>query len=214
MNNKNKPLNISWFHCPVKILGINFSYDENRNNDLNFSQKIRKLQTKLDMWSSRDLTIFGRVMILKILGLSQLVYSASNLTVPQGTADLVKTKLFRFLWRNKKDKIKRSGLYQDPDRGGIRMTDTNIMFKALKLAWNHFFKGVGGLNFLLRCNYDTKHFKDLPVFYKNILDNFNDLKNLYVTTKTKFNIIQQQRHTYWRETIFLEKLAQERYYLY
>ena len=24
-----------------------------------------------------------------------------------------------------------------------------------------------------------KHFKDLPVFYKNILDNFNDLKNLY-----------------------------------
>ena len=77
------------------------------------------------------------------------------------------------------------------------MTDTNIMFncKALKLAWiprliksvnsnwctipNHFFKGVGGLHFLLRCNYDIKHFKDLPVLYKNILDNFNDLKNLY-----------------------------------
>ena len=74
MNNENKPLNISWFHCPVKILGIHFSYDEKGNNDFNFSQKIRKLQTKLDMWSSRDLTIFGRVMILKILGLSQLVF--------------------------------------------------------------------------------------------------------------------------------------------
>ena len=138
MNSKNKPLNISWFHCPVKILGIHFhfSYDEKGNNDLNFSQKIRKLQTKLDVWSSRDLTIFGRVMILKILGLSQLVYSASNLIVRQGTAYLVKTKLFRFLWRNKKDKIKRSDLYQDPDKGGIRMTDINIMsVKALKLAW-------------------------------------------------------------------------------
>ena len=69
------------------------------------------------------------------------------------------------------------------------------MFKALKLAWiprliksdksnwctipNHFFKRMGGLNFLLRCNYDTKHFNDLPVFYKTILDNFNELKNLY-----------------------------------
>ena len=195
MNNKNKPLNISWFHCPVKILVIHFSYDEKGNNELNFSQKIRKLQTKLDMWSARDLTIFGRAMILKILGLSQLVYSASNLVVPQGTVDSVKTKLFRFLWRNKKDNIKRSGLYQDQDRGGIRMTDTNIMFKALKLAWiprliksdksnwctipNHFFKRMGGLNFLLRCNYDTKHFNDLPVFYKTILDNFNELKNLY-----------------------------------
>ena len=74
-------------------------------------------------------------MILKSLGLSQLVYSASNLVVPPGTVDLVKTKSFRFLWTNKKDKIKRSGLYQDPDTGGIRMPDINIMFKALKLAW-------------------------------------------------------------------------------
>ena len=73
MNNKKKPLNISWFHCSVKILGIHFSYDEKGNNDLNFSQKIRKLQIKLDMWSSRDLTIFGIVMIQKILGLSQLI---------------------------------------------------------------------------------------------------------------------------------------------
>ena len=38
---------------------------------------------------------------------------------------------------------------------------------------------MGGLNFLLRCNYDTKHFNDLPVFYKRILENFNELKNPY-----------------------------------
>jgi len=134
-NNINKPLNLKWLHSPVKILGIHFSYDEKRNNDLNFIQKIQKLQTKLDMWSARDFTIFERTMILKTLGLSKLAYSASNLVVPQGIADTKKTKSFKFLWRNKKDKIKRSGLYQEPDRGGIRMTDLNIMFKALKLAW-------------------------------------------------------------------------------
>ena len=123
-NNKNKPLNLKWLHSPVKILGIHFSYDEKRNNELNFIHKIQKLQTKLDMWSSRDLTIFGRAMILKTLGLSQLVYSVSNLLVPQGIADAVKTKSFKFLWRNKKDKIKRSGLYQEPDRVSIaKQTD-------------------------------------------------------------------------------------------
>ena len=53
-NNKNKPLNLKWLHSPVKILGIHFSYDEKRNNELNFIQKIQKLQTKLDMWSARD----------------------------------------------------------------------------------------------------------------------------------------------------------------
>ena len=75
------------------------------------------------------------------------------------------------------------------------------MFKVLKLAWiprliksdnsnwctilNHFLKRMDGLNFLLRCNYDTKHFKDLPVFYKNILDNFNDLKICMIMIKNK-----------------------------
>ena len=180
----------------MKILGVHFSCDKKGNDELNFNQKILKLQTKLDMWSTRDLTIFGRATILKTLGLSQLVYSASNLVVPQGIADMVKTKSFRFIWRNKKDKIKRSGLYQDLDTGGIRMTDVNIMFKALKLAWiprlmtsdkknwgtipNHFFKKMGGLNFLLRCNYDTKYFNDLPVFYKKNLQFFNDLRILHV----------------------------------
>ena len=194
-NNKNKALNLKWLHSPVKILGIHFSYDEKRNNELNFTQKVQRLQTKLDMWSARDLTIFGRAMILKTLGLSQLVYSASNLVVPQEIADIVRTKSFKFLWRNKKDKIKRSGLYQEPDSGGIRVTDTNIMFKALSLAWiprmlasdkrnwctipNHFLKKMGGLNFLLRCNFDATFYNDLPTFYKRILDSFNELKTLY-----------------------------------
>ena len=93
-------------------------------------------------------------------------------------------------------KIKRSGLYQDSDNGGIRMIDFDIMSKALKLTWiprllrtsdnsnwciipKHYFKRMGGLNFLLRCNYDTNFFNDLPLFYKKILEFFNELKTLY-----------------------------------
>ena len=196
-NNRNKPLDLKWFHSPVKILGIYFSYNIKENNKLNFDKKIQKLQTKLDMWSSRDLTIFGRAMLLKTLGISQLIYSASNLDAPKGIVEIVRTKSFKFLWKNKKDKIKRSGLYQDLENGGIRVIDFDIMLKALKLAWiprllrtsdnsswciipKHYqFKGMGGLNFLLRCNYDTNYFSDLPLFYKKILVFFNELKTLY-----------------------------------
>ena len=35
---------------------------------------------------------------------------------------------------NQNDKIKREGLYQDRDKGGKRMTDVEIMIKALRLA--------------------------------------------------------------------------------
>ena len=110
---------------------IYFSYNIKENNELNLDKKIQKLQTKLDIWSSQDLTIFGRAMLIKTLGLSQLIYSASNLDVPKGIVDILRTKSFKFLWKKEKDKTKRSGLYQDLDNGGLRMTDFDIILKAL-----------------------------------------------------------------------------------
>ena len=53
-----------------------------------------------------------------------------------------------------------------------------------------------------------KHFKDLPVFYKNILDNFNDLKNLYdydqkqnliVLFNNKEILIGSKQFFFWRD---------------
>ena len=182
-------------HTPVKILGVHFSYDKRGNDDLNFNLKLRKLQTKLDMWSARSFTLFGRVLITKTLGISQIIYSASSIEVPDTIAATLKKKLFNFIWKNKKDKIKRTVLYQDVDKVGLRMTDVDIMFKVLGLAWiprllnaedknwcsspNHYFRKLGGLNFLLKCNYDTKYFPQLPALYKNILKSFQELKLLY-----------------------------------
>ena len=193
--NKSNPLQLKWLHSPVKILGIYVSYDENGNKQMNFNLKLQKLQTNLDMWRARDLTLFGRVLIIKSLGLSQLVYSASNLTVPQEITPIIKTKLFNFLWKNKRDKIKRAGLYQEREKGGISMTDVETMIKALRLAWiprlltpeirnwktipDYYLRKLGELNFLLRCNYDVKYIDGLPLFYQNILTFFNELKNLY-----------------------------------
>ena len=78
-----KPLGIKWIKDPVKILGIVFSYDSSGNNLHNFDLKIQKLQTNLDIWCSRDLTIFGRVLIIKAMGVSSLIHSASNIDVPK-----------------------------------------------------------------------------------------------------------------------------------
>ena len=136
-----------------------------------------------------------QVLIMKSLGISQLVYSISNVEVPEYVASTLKSKLFGFLWKNKKDKIKKVGLYQNYERGGLRMTDVDSMIKALRLTWiprllrggyqtwksvpYHFFDKYGGLQFILNCNYDVKYFEKLPNFYKEILKCFSDLKALY-----------------------------------
>ena len=44
---------------------------------------------------------------------------------------------------------------------------------------NYYFRKQGGLNFVLKCNYDTKYFPQLSAFYKNILRFFHELKILY-----------------------------------
>ena len=194
--NKTTPLQLQWVNKPVKILGLYFSYDDNKNKHFNFDLKVKKLQTKLDLWKARNLTLFGKALIIKSLGLSQIVYAASNLNTPTEVQFTIKSKLFSFLWNKKKDKIKRESIYQDYDRGGIRMTDIDLMIKGLRLAWisrllnperrnwksvpNYFFTKLGGLNFFLRCNYDAKYLDPkLPIFYKDILSFFSELKSKY-----------------------------------
>ena len=85
-----------------------------------------------------------------------------------------------------RDKIKREGLYQDYDNGGLHMSNIETTIKGLKLAWtprllkngqsnwkfasNHFLESYGGLWFLLKCNYQVKDFENMLLFYKDILN--------------------------------------------
>ena len=204
-NNRNAPLQLKWVNGPTRFLGVFLSYDKKGNDHQNFVIKIQKLQSNLDIWRSRDLTLFGRVLIIKSLGISPLVYSASNVDVPAGLEDNVKRRLFQFLWKNKRDRIKRTGLYQDYGNGGLRMLDFETMVKALRLAWiprilkpgfsnwktvpDFFFRKCGGLNFLLTCNYNVKFLENLPKFYKDILSFFSELKVLYGRNLTDETIL-------------------------
>ena len=109
---------MKWMKSPTKLSGIYVSYDERGNNQMNFNLKVQKLQTNLDIWKSRGLTLYGKVLIIKSLGLSNLIYSISNVNVPKEIVSMVKDKMFRFLWKNKKDKIKRKYVSR-PFQGGL-----------------------------------------------------------------------------------------------
>ena len=132
VNNKEKPLDLKWVKNPTRTLGIYVSYDSQANDKLNFETKIQKFQTKLDIWRSRDLTLFGKVLISKTLGISSLVYSMSNIDVPKEVIPDVQRRLFKFVWNNKQDKIKRTSLYQDFEKGGLRMPDIETFFITIK----------------------------------------------------------------------------------
>ena len=63
------------------------------------------------MWQMRDLTLHGRTMLVKSLGISKIVYAASMLNVPETVVKTVQDRIFKFLWENKIDKVKRAVIY-------------------------------------------------------------------------------------------------------
>lgn len=157
------------------------------------------METKLNIWLCRDLTLMVRTLLAKTLGISKLVYTASMLTVPQEVIKRVQAKLFNFLWKNKKDKVKREVLHQEMRKGGLNFPNFAITVKALRLSWigrllekntsgdawkaipNAFFEKYGGLNFLLKCNYNTKKLdKSVSLFYLEMLDYFKELRQVPV----------------------------------
>lgn len=179
------------------MLGTFISYNDKENEKYNFTLKLQKLKSILDIWNCQSLTLFGRCLITKSLGVLQLIHSISSLDVPQEYLAAVNSAIFKFIWKNKKDRIKRKVMFLDYDQGGLRAPSIDVLAKSLKLAWisrllgdeqtsteswkaipNYIFEKYGGLNFILRCNYDKKFLEqiDLPQFYKSILRYFLELK--------------------------------------
>ena len=94
------PLNIKWPKEPIKILGIFLSYNENDAEKANFDDKIAKLQRQLHWWKARDLSLIGKVLIVKTLALSKFIHLASVITIPKHRVNI---RIYEFIWNSKKD---------------------------------------------------------------------------------------------------------------
>ena len=95
-NNPEEPLDIAWPKDPVFALGIHFSYDDEAAFKRNFEQKLSSMASLLNLWYPRNLTLHGRIVILKALALSKLIYNTAVLTV---TPTFIHTQ---FVWQKKK----------------------------------------------------------------------------------------------------------------
>ena len=81
-------------------------------------------------------TIYCKVQLMKTYLISQIVYLLSILPAPSlEFIKQVEQTLFKFLWNNKVERIKRNTLYQPLNKGGIKVPHLPSFNYALKLAW-------------------------------------------------------------------------------
>ena len=100
-----------------------------------FSEKIKRVKNILNSWSASRLTLLGKITIVKTLALSQIVHVLTSLPTHQGALKEINTLLYDFLWESKGDKIKRTQMINDYDKGGLKMIDIQSFNKLLNKRW-------------------------------------------------------------------------------
>ena len=128
-------LPIIWVN-ELKVLGIVFCAEPEQIEELNFPDKIKSMPALLDFWRIRNLSLIGRVTVIKALAISKLVHLFSSLPTPRSeTMAKIKQMLFKFIWNGKNDKIRRTKICQSYENDGIKMVDVDLFVASLKCSW-------------------------------------------------------------------------------
>jgi hypothetical protein len=123
----------------LKICGLNYSNDSNVEYNNNIIDKIDKLECNLKKWMVRNLTLEGKILIVKTFGLSQIIYNLQCYQISQVDLVRIERLIFKFIWSKKwKDqrpieRIRRSVLKNNVDDGGLNAPDVECLNRALKL---------------------------------------------------------------------------------
>ncbi len=155
----------------VKVCGIALSNDNKSAYQENIINKIVKLERQLDLWRMRNLTLQGKILIVKTFGLSQLIYSLQSTYIREEELKVIENVIFRFVWNIKKTnpivsgKIKRDIIKKDIEEGGLRAPDIAHINSSIK--YKNLLKHLYGSNHLLKVIYRNK------VGNKFSLNNYN-----------------------------------------
>jgi hypothetical protein len=87
------------------------------------------------MWAQRDLSLLGRITVLKSLAFSKVIYQCANLSIPESVVSEIEKSAFNFIWSGKPEKIKRKTVIANYESGGLRMLDVRSFIQAQRVMW-------------------------------------------------------------------------------
>ena len=138
---------IEWTNEPLCILGIYIGTNKSILQQLNYGPIKTKITNMLNIWSSRDLTMIGKNVVLKSHVMSKLIFAMSVIPTPDPIfLKSIESEMFRFLWNGNPEKIKRKVLYSSKYEGGLGITNSTIQDMALNITYVKRFLNNAELN--------------------------------------------------------------------
>ena len=191
-NSKSTPLGIRWPSDPVRVLGVYVSYDKAKCDTLNFEKKITKCKGVLNDWKGRNLTLIGKVQIVRTFIISLFLFVTSTTVMPSRYIKQVNTMIAQFIWRGGRSKISKNVMSSKKCNGGLELPNVDIMMSVSNIKWiirylqsppfywkrfmYHFYSSCNlDLNMLLSSNYNVKSLRSLkkvPEFYVKVVSDW------------------------------------------
>ena len=85
----------------IKILGVYFGCDEKQRNDLNYRKTLKYIKKSIHMWKLRNLSILGKIQIIKAFAIPKLMFRASVIPIPNDLVKEVNSIFYNFIWNGK-----------------------------------------------------------------------------------------------------------------
>ena len=136
-SNKNDPAlkNLGYkIVSEMKVTGVTFTYDKDVFIKDNFTIRLTKIESMFNIWKQRNLSIIGKVQIIKTYGSSQLIYITNMISTPLDVVKQANTIFYTFLW-NGPNKIKQNTMIADYHQGGLKMPHFESIIKTQKIIW-------------------------------------------------------------------------------
>ena len=122
-------VDIKWPDEPIKALGVYFTYNQKLLKEKNFIERLDSVKKLINNLSSRGLSIYGKLTIIKSFLIPKFVYVCSVLPTPKKLIQELNKVLFKFLWKGT-DKVKRVSVINEYEEGGLRMIDLECIVKS------------------------------------------------------------------------------------
>ena len=137
---KYNQINVTVLPCDqVKINGLFIGYDIDQVRRRNFEKILLSMDKQFRMWSSRGLSLMGKIQIFKTFGLSQILFPCSTIMLSKSEDRQITNLIYQFIWTRSMDgnkapdRIKRSILTQRVKSLGFGMIDYKEVITSIRI---------------------------------------------------------------------------------
>ena len=202
-NRDGKICDINIINKPTKVLGIWICKNMEEIIKINLEERKIKLMNLLNMWGQRNLSIKGKITILRSQAMPIILFTSNFLYVPPDIISDIENIVYKFIWPNGKHHVKKSTLIEDISRGGLKMPDIYSMIKANKLTWvkriilnnnncsktAQFILKTDNLSVFLNYKNNTRFLPTIPKYYMQLLDMWYSIHN--TTPETPNDVLNE-----------------------